>query len=125
MVTVLLSFLNQLEFHLVHNFEPNQNPSGSKLKGKLSPRSYSFQTEWNTIEVTVFLSILNQINFDLIQNCEPNGIPVGWNCRHERFNKPSHNKRDSLTFCRLVHRWMQKMQNIFRMYTERDFKYGQ
>ena len=27
------------------DFEPNGNPSGSKLKGKLSPRSYPIQCE--------------------------------------------------------------------------------
>ena len=31
-------------FHF--DFEPNGHPFGSKLKGKLSPRSYPIQSEW-------------------------------------------------------------------------------
>ena len=29
------------------DFEPNENPSGSKLKGKLSPRSYPIHLKGN------------------------------------------------------------------------------
>ena len=45
------------------DFEPNGNPFGSKLKGKLSPRSYpiQFERKWNSS----FLSILAAIEFSL------------------------------------------------------------
>ena len=38
------------------DFEPNRIPFGSKLKGKLSPRSYpiQFERKWNTS----FLSVI-------------------------------------------------------------------
>ena len=52
-VTVSLPILNQMELHLVQNrnnlvqdnYESNGITFGSKLKGKLSPRSYSIQFE--------------------------------------------------------------------------------
>ena len=47
-VTVFLSILNQMEFHLVEN----------RIM------------EWNMIVVTVFLSILNQMEFHMVQKIE-------------------------------------------------------
>ena len=69
-VTVFLLIMNEMEFrfvynqkencqydHIPFNLEPNGIPFGSKLQGKLFPRSYpiKFERKWNTS----FLSVMN------------------------------------------------------------------
>ena len=48
-----------------YDFEPNEIPFGSNLKGKLSPRSYPIQSErkWNYI----FLSADMNIRYNYLQ----------------------------------------------------------
>ena len=43
------------------DFEPNENPFGSKSKGELSPRSYPIQFERNLN--TSFLSVQGNLKF--------------------------------------------------------------
>ena len=59
------------------NFEPNGIPFGSKLKGKLSPRSYPIQCERNWI--TSFLSALNTFLVTLSEPCARSDYKTsGW-----------------------------------------------